>query len=142
MVMHLPTPHRNTYQQKALKTLLTHEILSHKDRKQKTHPSHMPQKPILAPKLLSALRARPVALALDQVDQFGFEGGEVDVAFAAVFVVEGGGFVADEEVEGGKGGGVVEGWRQANLGICWRGEGKRGEMEVLLGWLEERGWIC
>lgn len=85
----------------------------------------MPHQPVLAPELLATLGTRPVPLTLDQVDQLGFDGAEIEVAFAAVFVEEGGGFVADEEAQGGEGEGVAGG---VAAGECLR------LRLLLLGW--------
>ncbi len=92
----------------------------------------MADQPIPASKLLTALRACPVALTLDEVDQFGLEGGEVKVAFSAVFVEEGCRLVADEEAVGWEGAAVAGG-----LVAC---EGLLGRVEEVT-WRRRRGQV-
>jgi hypothetical protein len=81
-----------------------------------TYSSDMRNQSIFTPEFFTAFGAGKVALAFDQVDEFGFEGGEVEVAFSAVFVEEGGGFVPDEEAVGWEGA-LVTG--RVGACVCW-----------------------
>ena len=82
-----------------------------------TNPHHVRDQAVLTAKLVTALRARPVAVALDQVDQLGLEAGEVEIAFTAILVQERCGFVVLEEALRGEGN-LLAGWVETCEGRC------------------------